>query len=180
MRPLAAGLIASPAARMSFSDTRAKEQTVLVLMVSAMARMASKSPGLAAAKPASITSTRRRSNWRAMRIFSSLVMDAPGLCSPSRKVVSKIIKRSVMMFFLCSKPSHERLVNLKIWGFGLQPAISISGADAALTGACRWGSCFSARGAVDPGKVVVAASESRPMDCHGPEGPRNDGLNAFP
>src|SRR5438105_13866405 len=31
-----------------------------------------------------------------MRIFSSLVIDAPGLCSPSRNVVSKMIKWSAM------------------------------------------------------------------------------------
>jgi hypothetical protein len=58
--------------------------------------MASKSPGEAAAKPASMTSTRMRSSWRATRSFSSLVMEAPGLCSPSRKVVSKITKWSFM------------------------------------------------------------------------------------
>jgi hypothetical protein len=77
---------------MSFSLERASEQTVEPLIVSAMLRMASKSPGEAAAKPASITSTCMRSSWRATRSFSSLVIEAPGLCSPSRKVVSKIIR----------------------------------------------------------------------------------------
>ena len=43
-----------------------------------------------AAKPASITSTPSFSNWRAMTTFCSTVMLAPGDCSPSRKVVSKI------------------------------------------------------------------------------------------
>jgi hypothetical protein len=52
---------------------------------------------LEAAKPASITSTRSRSSCRAMRSFSSFVMDAPGDCSPSRKVVSKMISLSVLM-----------------------------------------------------------------------------------
>src|SRR5581483_7279166 len=33
-----------------------------------------------------------------MRSFSSRVIEAPGLCSPSRSVVSKIIKRSFIMF----------------------------------------------------------------------------------
>ena len=65
--------------------------------VSATAFTASKSPGLAIAKPASITSTFSRSSERAMRIFSSLVIDAPGLCSPSRIVVSKMINRSLLM-----------------------------------------------------------------------------------
>src|SRR5262249_7637239 len=57
---------------------------------------AAKSPLDDAGNPASITSTRNRSSYRAMRIFSSLVIDAPGLCSPSRKVVSKTIKWSAM------------------------------------------------------------------------------------
>jgi hypothetical protein len=43
-----------------------------------------------------MTSTPSFSSCRAMRSFSSLVIDAPGLCSPSRKVVSKINKRSFM------------------------------------------------------------------------------------
>ncbi|VEB40438.1 Uncharacterised protein [Chromobacterium violaceum] len=90
MRPRAAGLMASPAARTSRSLARARLQTVESLIVSAMAWMASKSPGLAAAKPASMMSTPRRSSWRAMRIFSSLLIEAPGDCSPSRKVVSKM------------------------------------------------------------------------------------------
>src|SRR5262245_20952857 len=42
-------------------------------------------------------STRNRSSCFATRIFSSLVIDAPGLCSPSRNVVSKMIKWSVMV-----------------------------------------------------------------------------------
>jgi hypothetical protein len=33
----------------------------------------------------------------AIRIFSSAVIDAPGLCSPSRKVVSNMIKWSGMV-----------------------------------------------------------------------------------
>jgi len=94
MRPELAGLMASPARRISFSLARASEQTVESLTTSAILRMASKSPGEAAAKPASITSTRMRSSCRATRNFSSLVMEAPGLCSPSRKVVSKITKWS--------------------------------------------------------------------------------------
>src|SRR6185295_854576 len=38
-----------------------------------------------------------RSSCRAMRIFSSFVMDAPGLCSPSRIVVSNMINFSLAM-----------------------------------------------------------------------------------
>jgi hypothetical protein len=61
---------------------------------------ASKSPLELAAKPASITSTFRRSSWRAMRSFSSRVMEAPGDCSPSRKVVSKMMSLSAMGLLL--------------------------------------------------------------------------------
>src|SRR6185503_9005909 len=74
----------------------ASEQTVESFTTEATARIASKSPGLAAAKPASITSTRRRSSCLPMRTFSSRVIAAPGLCSPSRMVVSKMINASFM------------------------------------------------------------------------------------
>jgi hypothetical protein len=70
---------------------------VLSLMILATAWTASKSPSLAAGKPASITSTRMRSSWRAIRSFSSLVIEAPGLCSPSRIVVSKMINFCLAM-----------------------------------------------------------------------------------
>ena len=89
---------ASAARAMSRSLARASEQTVESLMTSAMALTASKSPLDDAAKPASITSTFRRSSCRAMRSFSSRVMEAPGDCSPSRKVVSKMMSLSAMEF----------------------------------------------------------------------------------
>jgi hypothetical protein len=57
----AAPFSASAARAMSRSLARASEQTVESLMASAMAFTASKSPLLDAAKPASMTSTRRRS-----------------------------------------------------------------------------------------------------------------------
>jgi len=69
-------------------------------MLFAMSWTASKSPFELAAKPASITSTFRRSSWRAIRSFSSRVMDAPGDCSPSRKVVSKMISLSAIELLL--------------------------------------------------------------------------------
>jgi hypothetical protein len=81
-------------ARRSFA--RAREQTMLSFTSPAIARIASKSPSELAANPASITSTRMRSSCRAMRSFSSLVIEAPGDCSPSRKVVSKMMSRSDM------------------------------------------------------------------------------------
>ncbi len=89
-RPDFAGLIASPQRAMSFSFARARPHTVLSLIVRAISCTASKSPLDEAGKPASITSTRSRSSWRAMRSFSSRVIEAPGLCSPSRSVVSKM------------------------------------------------------------------------------------------
>ncbi len=80
---------------MSRSLARASEHTVEPLIAWAIACTASKSPFDDAAKPASMTSTLSRSSWRAMRSFSSLVIEAPGDCSPSRKVVSKMNRRSV-------------------------------------------------------------------------------------
>jgi len=53
----------------------------------------SKSPWLAMAKPASITSTPRSRSASAMRSFSSRVMEKPGDCSPSRRVVSNMMTR---------------------------------------------------------------------------------------
>src|SRR5437588_9822869 len=96
-RPDFAPLRASPARRMSFSFARASAHTVLSLIAPAIALTAAKSPFDDAGNPASITSTRRRSSCFAIRIFSSLVIDAPGLCSPSRNVVSKMIKWSGML-----------------------------------------------------------------------------------
>ena len=47
-------------------------------------------PGEAAGKPASMTSTLRRTSCRATSSFSATVRPAPGACSPSRSVVSKM------------------------------------------------------------------------------------------
>ena len=51
---------------------------------------ASKSPLEAIGKPASIISTLIESSTSAIWSFSSKFIDAPGDCSPSRRVVSKI------------------------------------------------------------------------------------------
>ena len=66
-----AGLIAAPALTISASIALAREQTVAFLIVLAIALIESKSPGLAAAKPASIISTPSLSNCFAILIFSS-------------------------------------------------------------------------------------------------------------
>jgi len=54
--------------------------------------------GLEMGKPASITSTFMRTSWRAMKSFSSVFMLAPGDCSPSHRVASKI----VILRLICS------------------------------------------------------------------------------
>src|SRR5439155_22459316 len=41
-------------------------------------------------KPASMVSTPSFASWRAIRIFSSVFMEKPGDCSPSRRVVSNL------------------------------------------------------------------------------------------
>ena len=53
----------------------------------------SKSPGEAIGKPASITSTPSSASASAMRSFSARFMEKPGDCSPSRRVVSKMMMR---------------------------------------------------------------------------------------
>ena len=60
----------------------------------AMARTASKSPGEAIGNPASMMSTPSAASARATSSFSARFMLAPGDCSPSRSVVSKIRTRS--------------------------------------------------------------------------------------
>ena len=94
---LARACSASPRARMSRSLARASPQTVLSLIASAIACTASKSPS---SRPGSRPRSRRRACARAgARCAASrrVVIDAPGLCSPSRMVVSKMINRSLAM-----------------------------------------------------------------------------------
>src|SRR4030088_1513007 len=97
MRPDFAFLSASIPRWMSRSLARHRPATVESLITPATACTASKSPFEEAGKPASITSTRILSSSRAMRSFSSLVIEAPGLCSPSRMVVSNMINLSFMV-----------------------------------------------------------------------------------
>jgi hypothetical protein len=76
--------MASPARRMSFSLARASEQTVDSLTMWAMAcdgiEIAGRGGGEAGLDDIDPHAAR---SWRATRSFSSLVMEAPGLCSPS-------------------------------------------------------------------------------------------------
>ena len=93
MRPRLAGLIASAQRSMSATPARARPQTVLSVTILAISRTASKSPLEAIGKPASITSTPISSRILASSIFSSNDIEAPGDCSPSRMVVSKMMTR---------------------------------------------------------------------------------------
>ena len=88
-----ATLIASIARCGSPSRQRASAATAIALRLRAIRWTASKSPGDAAGKPASMTSTFSRTSWRATSSFSAAVSPAPGACSPSRRVVSKIRTR---------------------------------------------------------------------------------------
>ena len=75
---------------MSRGTLRAKPQTTGPVNSEAIARTASKSPSLVIGNPASITSTPSASSCRAISSFSAWFSDAPGDCSPSRSVVSKM------------------------------------------------------------------------------------------
>src|SRR5258707_936966 len=122
MRPDFAFSSASIPRWMSRSLARHRPATVESLITPATACTASKSPFEEAGKPASITSTRMRSSCLAMRNFSSLVIEAPGLCSPSRMVVSNMINLSFMV------PLQDEIVKASA-----APAC-------AATGYCRIGS----------------------------------------
>src|SRR4030067_1856347 len=67
--------------------------------------IASKSPAELMAKPASIISTPSRLSCFATCSFSSTFIDAPGDCSPSRSVVSKIFIVRVIVPPKIKKPS---------------------------------------------------------------------------
>ena len=66
---------------------------MLSVTILAISRTASKSPLEAIGKPASITSTPISSRILASSSFSSNDIEAPGDCSPSRMVVSKMMTR---------------------------------------------------------------------------------------
>src|SRR6516165_7338537 len=79
---------------MSLKLARASPHTTAFLVRLAISLTAAKSPSEAIGNPASITSTPMVSSSSATSSFSSCVMVAPGHCSPSRKVVSKMRTRS--------------------------------------------------------------------------------------
>ena len=86
-----AGFSAAAQASMSPLMQRASPAMRHFLISAATFLTASKSPGDAAGKPASMMSTFSFSSCRATCSFSCRPMLAPGHCSPSRSVVSKMI-----------------------------------------------------------------------------------------
>ncbi len=90
MRGRLAPFTASPARSMSFSPARDSPHTTDRLMRLAISDTAAKSPSDAIGKPASMISTPIWSRKSATSSFSSKVMVAPGHCSPSLSVVSKM------------------------------------------------------------------------------------------
>ena len=94
MRCLSASRSARAAFSMSSRLQRARPQMMGPWTSRATELTDAQSPGEAAGKPASITSTPRSASAFATRSFSGCVMLHPGDCSPSRSVVSKIITRS--------------------------------------------------------------------------------------
>ena len=98
MRLRAAGLTASAQRSISLKAARASPHTTAFLVRLAISCTAAKSPSEAIGKPASMMSTPIWSSSSATSSFSSWVMVAPGHCSPSRKVVSKMTTRSCSDF----------------------------------------------------------------------------------
>ena len=100
MRGRAAGFSASAARSISFSPARARPATTEFFTRLAISCTASKSPLEAIGKPASITSTPISSSRVAICSFSSRFIEAPGDCSPSRRVVSKMMTRFLSLAVL--------------------------------------------------------------------------------
>ena len=93
-RPRLANFTASAQRSMSFGCARDRPAITAFLERRAISLTAWKSPSEVMGKPASMTSTPMSSSISATSSFSSKVMVAPGHCSPSRKVVSKMMTRS--------------------------------------------------------------------------------------
>ena len=94
---------ASQAVSMSVALARASPAITGPSTWRAISRTASKSPGEAIGKPASMMSTPSRASWWAISSFSEVFSEIPGDCSPSRRVVSKISTwlGSIVSFLSC-------------------------------------------------------------------------------
>ena len=88
MRGWSASPMESAAASMSFSTARASAAIVVPFTCRAMSRQPSNCCGEETGNPASIASTPSFPSCAATSHFCSTLMDAPGDCSPSRRVVS--------------------------------------------------------------------------------------------
>src|SRR2546423_12106178 len=99
MRGRAAYLNASAARATSCSDVRQSAATLTFRHSAATALTAAKSPSDAIGKPASMISTPRSWSFWAIRTFSLRFIEQPGDCSPSRKVVSKMLTLACVMGF---------------------------------------------------------------------------------
>src|SRR5215831_13985906 len=110
MRRRSAGLIASAQQSMSLKPARESPQITALLVRLAISLTAAKSPSEAIGNPASITSTPMVSSNSATSSFSSCVIVAPGHCSPSRSVVSKMRTRSSSLFDVVALAAAVALV----------------------------------------------------------------------
>src|SRR3954451_16957651 len=106
-------LIAPHAASMSALCVRASPQMTGPSTSRAMASTASKSPGDVIGKPASMMSTPSRASCCAISTFSWVFSEIPGDCSPSRRVVSKILtlssslRASGISLLFCASPAFS-------------------------------------------------------------------------
>src|SRR5579885_1889873 len=96
MRGRRAGFNARAASSTSALLARASAATLAHGNSRLIAATASASPWEAIGNPASKISTPVSISFDAIRIFSATVIEQPGDCSPSRKVVSKMYTRSAI------------------------------------------------------------------------------------
>ena len=94
MRLRAAGSSAHAARSMSARLQRASAAITGPLTCVDTVRTASASASDAIGNPASMMSTPSAASCRAIFSFSSIRIEKPGACSPSRSVVSKMMRRS--------------------------------------------------------------------------------------
>jgi hypothetical protein len=112
MRGCSAWPMDSAAASMSFSTVRASAAMAVPFTCFAIRRHASNCWGDETGNPASITSTPSRPSCRATSHFCSTLMEAPGDCSPSRRVVSNTKMRSITNLpFPAARPGRDGAVS---------------------------------------------------------------------
>src|SRR6185437_9276283 len=167
MRLRLAGLIASAQRSMSLKAARDRPQITAFFERLAISLTAAKSPSEAIGKPASMMSTPIVSSSSATSIFSSCVMVAPGHCSPSRKVVSKMTTRSlsdlaVVVMAVVLLKAHAPLV-------GAPRGVSVSPPECPGAMPCRPSGADKEKERAQNEGGRGAGSGSRPLD-------RADGL----